>query len=132
MTIGSRIKQRRTSLKMTQQELGELTGYSKSGIAKIEASVNDIPRSKVRVFAEALRTSVGYILGIEDDANAPSSDQYFDYRYEDGTSFTISTDNARLLSNVKKWQQNVKSFEFNDNEMEEMMNYAKFIMMKRK
>lgn len=117
---------------MTQEELGALTGYSKSGIAKIETSVNDIPRSKVKLFAEALRTTIGYILGIEDDANAPSSDKYFDHRFEDGTSFTISTDNVRLLSNVNKWLQIVNEFNFNDDEMEELMNYAKFIMMKRK
>lgn len=132
MTIGSRIKQRRTSLKMTQQELGDLTGYSKSGIAKIEASVNDIPRSKVRVFAEALRTSVGYILGIEDDANAPSSDQYFDHRFTHGTSFTISTNDEKFLSNVNKWVQNVGIFELTDDEMEELLNYAKYIISKRK
>ena len=132
MTIGARIKQRRKSLKMTQQELGELTGYSKSAITKIETNVNDIPRSKVKLFAEALRTTISYILGIEDDANAPSSDIYFDYRYSDGTSFTISTDNARLLSNVNKWLQVVNEFNFDDDEMEELMNYAKFIVMKRK
>ena len=132
MSVGSRIKERRKSLKMTQQELGELTGYSKSGIAKIEASVNGIPRSKVRVFADALRTTIGYILGIEEDANAPSIDGYFDYRFEDGTSFTISTNNERFLSKVNKWQHVVNEYNFSDAEMEELMNYAKFIIMKRK
>lgn len=132
MTIGSRIKKRRTSLKMTQQELGDLTGYSKSGIAKIETSVNDIPRSKIRLFAEALRTTINYILGVEDDADAPSSDRYFDYRYSDGSSFTISTNNSKLLSNVNKWKQIVNEFDFTDEEMEELMNYAKFIISKRK
>lgn len=132
MSIGSRIKQRRKSLKMTQQELGDLTGYSKSGIAKIETSVNDIPRAKVRLFAEALRTTINYILGLEEDADKPSSDVYFDYRFSDGTSFTITTNNVKMLSNMNEWLKNVNEFNFDDDEMCELMNYAKFIIMKRK
>lgn len=132
MSIGLRIKNRRISLGMTQSELAEKIGYTnKTTITKIEKGVNDIPQSKVRDFANALRTTPNYILGL-DDADVPTSDKYFDHRFVDGTSFTISTDNARLLSNVNKWQQNVNEFEFDDNEMEELMNYAKFIMMKRK
>jgi len=41
-TIGSRIRERRTALKMTQTQLAELTGYTdKTAISKIENGRNE-------------------------------------------------------------------------------------------
>ncbi|MBR5795383.1 MAG: helix-turn-helix transcriptional regulator [Erysipelotrichaceae bacterium] len=132
MSVGSRIKQRRESLGMTQEELAQKVGYTnRTTITKIEKGVNDIIQSKLWEFANALRTTPGYLLGY-DEPDSTTNDKFIDYRFKDGTSFTITADNERLMSNVKKWIQNVNEFDFDDNEMEELMNYAKFIMMKRK
>ena len=132
MTIGLRIKQRRESLGMTQLELAEKLGYkSKSTINKIEKGINEISQSKVLGFADALRTTPSYILGY-DEADNPSTDEFVDYRFPDGTSFTIITNNKNILSNVKGWKEKVNEFTFNDEEMNELMNYAKFIISKRK
>lgn len=62
-TVGERIRAARKAKGMTQRELGERTGYtSRSTIAKIEAGVNDIPRSQVAAFAEALGCTVAYLM----------------------------------------------------------------------
>ena len=132
MTIGSRIKQRRESLGMTQSELAEKLGYkSKSTITKIEKDVNEISQSKILGFADALRTTPSYILGY-DEADNPSTDEFLDYRYEDGTSFTIISNNKRVLSNVKIWKEKVNEFNFSYDEVEEIMNFAKYLISKRK
>lgn len=67
-TIGQRIKARREHLEMSQAELAEKIGYSdRSTIAKIEKGVNDISQSKVAEFADALRTTPAYLMGMTDD-----------------------------------------------------------------
>jgi len=58
------IRNRRIEIGMSQEELAEKLGYkSRSTIAKIEAGVNDITQSKIIAFAQALNTTVGYLMG---------------------------------------------------------------------
>ena len=67
MTIGENIARRREQLGMTQEELAEKMGYKhKSSISKIEKGLNDIPQSKLKQFAEALYTTVDYLLDGEE------------------------------------------------------------------
>lgn len=64
--IGDRIKHRRLMLGMSQDELARKLGYkSRSSINKMEIGSQDIPQRKVRELAEALDTTIGYLL--EDD-----------------------------------------------------------------
>ncbi len=64
--IGKRIKEKRESLGMTQEELAAKLGYkNKSSIAKIETGTNDIVQSKVVEFANILDTTVAYLMGWE-------------------------------------------------------------------
>ena len=64
--IGKRIKEKRESLGMTQEELASKLGYkNKSSIAKIETGTNDIVQSKVVEFANILDTTVAYLMGWE-------------------------------------------------------------------
>lgn len=56
MKLRELIKVKRMELKLSQQELALMVGYkSRSTISKIESGVNDIPRSKVKLFAEVLQ-----------------------------------------------------------------------------
>lgn len=69
MTIGQRIKQRRESLNMTQDELARKVGYaSRSSINKIELS-RDLPLRKVSQMAVALETSPSFLMGWTDIAD---------------------------------------------------------------
>ncbi|MDY6038276.1 MAG: XRE family transcriptional regulator [Eubacterium sp.] len=70
MSIGERIKEKRLSLGLTQEDLAKRMGYkSKSTINKIELGINDIPQSKVSEFADALCTSTSFLMGLEKDKN---------------------------------------------------------------
>ena len=61
--IGKRIKDLRTELNMTQEELASKCGYkSRSTINKIELGINDIPQSKIVLFADALGVSVSNLM----------------------------------------------------------------------
>lgn len=68
--IGNKIKIRRKELNITQEELAKMTGYTtRSTINKIEQGINDIPLSKVSVFAKALNTTPSYLMGWEEENN---------------------------------------------------------------
>ena len=67
MPIGINIKKRRLELRMSQQDLADIMGYkTRSTIAKIESGENDVPHKKLKMFAEALDTSVEALI-----SNAP-------------------------------------------------------------
>ena len=61
--IGDRIKARREELGLTQQQLADRLGYkSKSSINKIEVGLTDVSQSRVVDFANALDTSIEYLM----------------------------------------------------------------------
>lgn len=66
--IGTRIKDRRIELGMSQDELAEKMGYkSRSTIAKIEKGINDVVQANIVKFAEVLNTSIAYLMGWEEE-----------------------------------------------------------------
>ncbi len=68
--IGQNIATRRKELGMTQEELAQKMGYkSKSTINKIELGKNDIPQSKISMFAKVLETTPGQLMGWEEVQN---------------------------------------------------------------
>lgn len=74
MEIGDRIKQRRESLNMSQEELANKVGYkSRSSINKIELDGRGLPQSKIVAFAKALETTPAYLMGWEKEVDATIS-----------------------------------------------------------
>lgn len=66
-TVGERILIMRKQLGWTQEELAKRMGYkSKSTINKIEMGINDIPQSKIVMFAKVLGTTPAYLMGWND------------------------------------------------------------------
>ena len=71
-TVGNRILIMRKHLGWTQEELAKRMGYkSKSTINKIELGINDIPQSKIVIFAEVLGTTPAYLMGWEEQETPP-------------------------------------------------------------
>lgn len=74
-TIGSRIRQKRESLNMSQEELALKLGYkSRSSINKIEIDGRSLPPKKLKDIAQALHTTPGYIMGWEEENKTPVMD----------------------------------------------------------
>lgn len=58
-----RIKLRRKQLGLTQDDLASMIGYSnRSAIARIENGSIDLPQSKIIAFADALKTTPGWLM----------------------------------------------------------------------
>ena len=76
-TIGDRIRNRREFLGLSQEDLARMIGYtSRSSINKIETGAQQLRQSKIKAVADALDTTVNYILGI--DTKADSQKDYLD------------------------------------------------------
>lgn len=66
--IGTRIKQQREKLGMTQKELANALRYkSKTTIAKIEKGTNDFPQKNIYKFANVLQVTPAFLMGLEED-----------------------------------------------------------------
>ena len=88
--IGQRIMERRQELGLTQEELAFRMGYkTKSAINKIELGVNDVSQSKVVKFAEALHTSIAYLMGWEEEEKKTTEND------------SLSKDMVELINRIK-------------------------------
>lgn len=77
-TLYKNIRFRRLKLKMSQDLLAELTGYSDgAAIAKIEKGEVDLTESKICEFAKALRTSPQDLTGLHELEDNVSADVIF-------------------------------------------------------
>ena len=67
-SVGQRIRERRESLHMSQEELANRLGYkSRSSINKIEIDGRRVPQNKIKDIADALQTTPAYIMGWEEE-----------------------------------------------------------------
>lgn len=94
------IKERRLSLKMSQDTLAELAGYKdRSSIAKIEKGDVDISESKIRDFAKALKTTPQELMGWDEPEKPTTIAAHFD-----GDEYT-----EEELDEIKAFAEFVKS-----------------------
>lgn len=96
-TIGSRIRNRREELGLSQDELGKRLGYkSRSSINKIELDQRSLTQSKIKAIADALETTPSYIMGWnEPDVKLDEGNLiFFD------NLFPIETKKFPLLGNI--------------------------------
>ncbi len=63
MSLGDRLKRCRTQKKMTQQELADKTGYSRSSIINWERGTRTPDADVLKKLADALGVSVSYLMG---------------------------------------------------------------------
>lgn len=92
MVLGSRIKQRRIEMHMSQEELGKLIGVTKVAISNYENNTRTPKLDKISKLAEVLNLEVGYILG--QDVNIVSEDENIHMK--------LPKEDLKLLSELKK------------------------------
>lgn len=96
-TIGSRIRNRREELGLSQDELGKRLGYkSSSSINKIELDQRNLTQSKIKAIAEALETTPAYIMGWDEPDQKLDKEnlKFFD------NLFPIETKKFPLIGNI--------------------------------
>lgn len=63
MTVGDRIRDRRKSLKLTQEELGKKLGWGRSAVCRVEKEGNNITTDRIAKIAKALNCTPSYLMG---------------------------------------------------------------------
>ena len=72
MTTGERIKNRRKELGISADKLAELIGVSRSTMFRYENGyIEKLPINNLVTIARSLNTTVGYLMGWDDEKNAP-------------------------------------------------------------
>ncbi len=71
--VGARARDRRNDLGLTQRELAAAVGLTRSSIANIEAGRQEFSVANIVAIADALRTTVGALLGEEPQTAAPET-----------------------------------------------------------
>lgn len=100
MTMYDRIRDLRIKNGMSQDDLAKAIGYKdRSMITKIEAGKVDLSQRKIVAFANALRTTPGYLMGWESDPIMHEPTLIYNAS-DDNKSNLISTlsDKARQMS----------------------------------
>ena len=96
-TIGSKIRNRREELGLSQDELGKRLGYrSRSSINKIELDQRNLTQSKIKAIADALETTPAYIMGWDEPDQKLNEEnlKFFD------NLFPIQTKKFPLIGNI--------------------------------
>lgn len=65
--LGNRIKEKRKAAKLTQLQLGDAVGATKSSVCNWERGIYSPDVDTIERVAEVLRTTAGYLLGYTDD-----------------------------------------------------------------
>lgn len=112
-TTGERIKRLRTERKMSVTEFADKVGTSRMQIYRYESGqIEKMPYKILIPIAKALGTTPTYLLGMDDEPR---------------TEYPKDLD-----KHFKKWHDAVKELNFSDEEFDELVNYAKYIVSKRK
>lgn len=109
------IKTRREEIGMSQEELAHKLGYtSRSTIAKIESGTNDIPKSRIVAFANALNISLVELLGWTKEAEL-SFEYHLDMQLKLlGYGIIFDEDDAGLFVNYAGKDYEITLQQFND------------------
>lgn len=104
MSIGEKIRQRRTELEWSQRDLATKMGYNNnSTIARIENGKVDIPQSRIVKFSEVLGVSIGYLMGWEEEIEKDpiaTAERHFEILMDEDISDIF--EDLKLLDSAQK------------------------------
>lgn len=115
--LGDNIKTLREINELTESEVASELSISVDQLKRYESGTENIPYDTLDKLADFFNVDVTMLLGMnfKSRANEPR--------------FITS---LRILERTKQWNEIVGLSTFSDEEMQELMNYAKFIISKRK
>ena len=116
-SIGLNIKALREINELTQSEVANELHISVDKLKNYENGIENIPYDVLDKFANLFNVDVTMLLGMNFKAR------------ENEPRFKTT---MRILERTRQWNEIVGESNFTDEEMEELMNYAKFILSKRK
>lgn len=118
MDIGNRIKQRRMELKMSADTLAKKIGKDRSTVYRYESgSIDSVSASILVTLANALETTPSYLIGLD--------------RTEEQTVASFVSADGVQFRHMETWQRELGHIAFTDEENEEIIKFAKYLLFKR-
>jgi transcriptional regulator with XRE-family HTH domain len=116
--VGGRIRSARKKQKMTMKELGKKVNLHESTISRYEkGEISTLDIDKIKEFANVLNVSTSYLTGWDEEEEQKYDDIELPPKFDKAT---------------RKWYEAVGELNFNEYEFQELVNYAKYIVSKRK
>ena len=104
MNIGQKIKERREFLGLTQEELAKKLGYAgRSSVNKVENS-REVSMKKIKEYADALETTVAYLMGWEEQSENIDISAHVDYMFDPDLVVFIETAAKMKKQNEEKFK----------------------------
>lgn len=123
MKIGKVIKQRRKELNMSVDTLAEKIGKDRSTVYRYEkGDIGSISVDMLPLLANALDTTIPEILGI-DGISQPGADEHM--------QSALGLEKVITVHRIKAWVSEFGHAAFTDEEMDEIRNYARFLVYRR-
>lgn len=103
MGMGEKIRQRRTALGMTQEELAEKLGVQKSAVAKYEnGRVQNIKRAMIARMASVLECSPVWLMDLDDNMNPLDSRKSEETDIQDGKNgWYLDPETAEIAKRIQ-------------------------------
>lgn len=119
MHMGSRIKARRTELKLSADALARLIGKDRSTVYRYESGgIDKISAEMLGPLADALKTTPAYLIGLDKSA-------------ESVVASFVSSDGMQLR-HMETWHQELGHIKFTDSENRQIIEFAKYLIHLRK
>lgn len=126
--VGCKIKSARKSKKMSMKRLGELVHLHESTISRYEkGEIMALDIDKLKEFAIALDVPPTFLLGFEE---AKKIEQLTIEEFANEHDLKIE-ELGNVFSVFEMWHVEIGEFDFKEDEMHELIEYAKFLKMKR-
>ena len=127
MKTGERIKKRRIELNISVEELANRVGKDRSTIYRYESGdIGKLSIDMLKPIAEALETSIAYILGVDD------SGQFASTQIDTGAvQAAYASTNKAHVKRLKKWVENFGHIDFTEEEHEQLISFAEYLIYKR-
>lgn len=115
MNIGSRIKERRTELKMSADSLAKMIGKDRSTVYRYESGgIDKISAEMLEPLADALQTTPAYLIGLD--------------KSEESVIASFASSEGMQLRHMETWHRELGHISFTDEENAEIIKFAKYLL----
>ena len=115
--FGKRLKALRKTRKITQEELADEMGISKTSVVNYESGTRKIPLELIIKFAEYFDVSIDQLIS----TNVTNKDK----------EHMIFSNNPRMIEATNRWYNEVGVVDFTSKELDQLIDFAKYIVYKR-
>lgn len=134
MDVGERIKERRTELNMSVDELAKRLGKNRTTVYRYEkGDIENLPIDILGPLAKALNTTPAYLMGWDSKPNSTINTitDYYRLSTEDLTKGELECKDNVRIERFKIWAKKFDKYVFTDEEHSKLVEYAEFLLYQR-